>query len=222
MMRIRPTLSILSLIAANLVPLAGALALGWDAGVLVVLYWTENVIIGSYNILKIALARPQAPRGHAMKLILIPFFCVHFGIFCAVHGFFLRTFFTPPTGIDALLPRMEGISVVFLPNLMLSLIRSLSSSSWGIANWAIVGLLASHGISFVQNYLVGREYETQSITEAMFKPYVRVVALHVAILAGGVVVVRLGSPAPLLFVLVLFKICLDLFLHVKEHASRPR
>lgn len=222
MTRIRPILSILALVAANLIPLIGVFALGWDAGILVVLYWTENIIVGSFNILKIAFARSDPPGGHAIKLFLIPFFCLHFGIFTAVHGFFLKSLFTLPTQVESLLPRTQGISFVFLPNLSLDLIRSLSLSPWGIVEWAIVGLFASHGISFVLNYLWGREYETLSIMQAMFKPYLRVVALHVAILAGGLAILKLDSPISLLIALVFAKIGVDLVLHIKEHAFQVK
>lgn len=214
----KPQLSTISLIAANLIPLVGVFALGWDAGVLVVLYWTENVIVGSFNVLKIASVKSETLGGHAIKLFLIPFFCVHFGIFCAVHGFFLRTLFPLPSGVESLLPNGEQISLFFLPNLAISLIRQLSLATWGLAQWAIVGLFASHGISFVLNFLLGREYETLSIGRAMFSPYLRLVALHIAIIAGAVVVAFFGSSVPYLVVLVLLKTGIDLAMHRKEHA----
>src|SRR5882724_7957891 len=41
-----------ALIAANALPLFGVLFLGWDTFSIVALYWTENVIIGAINVLK--------------------------------------------------------------------------------------------------------------------------------------------------------------------------
>jgi hypothetical protein len=57
----RPLLypSTLVLLAANLLPLAGVLFWGWDAFVLLVLYWMETAAIGFWTIARIA----TAPRG---------------------------------------------------------------------------------------------------------------------------------------------------------------
>jgi membrane protein implicated in regulation of membrane protease activity len=41
--------------------------------------------------------------------------------------------------------------------------------------------------------------------------------MHIAILAGGVFVMTLDSPLPLLIILVLMKILVDLHLHKKSH-----
>jgi hypothetical protein len=42
------------LVLVNLPPLAGVLAFHWDVAALVVLYWSKNLVIGLYNILKMA------------------------------------------------------------------------------------------------------------------------------------------------------------------------
>jgi len=83
------TLSLLALVAANVVPLVGVVLLGWDAAVIVLLYWTENLVIGFYNILKMAMVKAPHSTVQNSKLFVIPFFCLHFGAFCAGHGFFL-------------------------------------------------------------------------------------------------------------------------------------
>ena len=90
----KPTLSTLALIVANLVPLAGVFLMGWDAAIIVLLYWTENLVIGFYNTLKIALVKvSDPPVGHLGKLFAIPFFWLHFGGFCGMHGLFLLVIF---------------------------------------------------------------------------------------------------------------------------------
>jgi hypothetical protein len=89
----KPSLSIQALTVANLLPLFGVVFLGWDAAAIVLLYWIENLIVGSINILRMILVKVESTAGQFQKLFMIPFFCVHFGGFCAVHGFFLLTFF---------------------------------------------------------------------------------------------------------------------------------
>jgi len=41
--------------------------------------------------------------------------------------------------------------------------------------------------------------------------------LHIAIIAGGFFVMALGSPVPLLIVIVIGKIMLDIKMHLREH-----
>ena len=53
----------------------------------------------------------------------------------------------------------------------------------------------------------------------MSRPYTRIVLLHVAIIAGGVPIMMLGSPVPLLCILVILKIGMDVWLHIKSHRA---
>jgi len=79
--------------------------------------------------------------------------------------------------------------------------------------WPLVALFISHGVSFVENYLVHGEYRTASLDKLMLRPYARMMILHVAIIVGGAFVMCLGSPVPLLAILVVLKLCLDLVFH---------
>jgi hypothetical protein len=209
-------LSVAALILANLAPLAGALFVGWDGRVVVLLYWVENLVVGFYAILKMALARVPKPSEQLKKLLLIPFFCVHFGGFCAIHGMFLLVLFKvggelgPPPFAHWLGP------LVFFQLLFWVVSRLWESLPPGML-WCVAGLVVSHGVSFVQNYLLGREYATLTPDRAMVQPYGRIVLMHVTILAGAAPVVLLGSPVPLLSILVLLKTAVDVLLHAYSH-----
>ena len=211
------SLSIVALVAANTVPLVGVLFFGWDAAVIVLLYWTENVVIGSYNILKMALLKVQSPVLHIGKLLAIPFFCVHFGGFCAVHGFFLLAMFSIGGGTESLFPKGHWPGPLVFVQLLVAVIRSLWRDHPAGMQWPVLCLFVSHGISFVQNYLLKKEYASLTIGKLMNQPYKRIVILHVAIIAGAMPVMALGSPVPLLCILVLLKVCMDIYLHTKEH-----
>ncbi len=52
-------ISVLFLIAVNMMPLFGVLFFGWSLFSVMFLYWIENGIIGFFNIFKIALACPR-------------------------------------------------------------------------------------------------------------------------------------------------------------------
>lgn len=212
--------SLLALVCANLVPLFGVLWLGWDTAAIVLLYWAENVMVGFYNILKIVLVRGEAPSSHLGKLLAVPFFCLHFGGFCAVHGVFLLAFFKPGDGLTAVFPANPWPAhLVFLQLLFGVLIVLWRQHPPGLV-WPVLGLLLSHGISFVQNYLGKKEYLDLTISVLMGQPYKRIMVMHVAVLAGGILIMALHSPLPLLLVLVGLKVFLDIHLHLKERRQR--
>ena len=216
------SLSILALILANIVPLVGVTFFNWDAIAIMLLYWVENLVIGFYNILKIAIVRVRLPRLHFVKLFAIPFFCLHFGAFCGGHGLFLLSIFKFESGGQFLAPEQAWPGfLVFLQMLISAATDFWQNRSPGMEE-LIIGLFISHGISFVQNYLMGKEYNTLTISELMNMPYKRIVILQVAIIFGGMLSMRFDSPIAMLYVLVLFKICVDIYLHMKEHRLDKR
>src|SRR5512135_1307407 len=81
------------LLLANAVPLFGVLLHQWTVFAVVLLYWGENVVVGGFNVLRMLFARPSEPIAQAAKLFLIPFFCVHYGMFTFVHGMFVFAIF---------------------------------------------------------------------------------------------------------------------------------
>lgn len=209
--------STISLVAANLVPLAGVIFFGWDAAALLLLYWAENLVIGFYTLLRIALASvgTASSGAHLAKLFLIPFFCVHFGAFCAVHGIFVQGFFYPDAKFDGL--ALPGPLIIV--GWGVSVVRNLAGNLPTGALLALASLFISHGTSFVENYLLRGEYRTADPGAQMARPYGRVVVLHVTIIVGAFAVMLLGTPVALVAVLVIIKLCMDLHLHRRSHGS---
>jgi hypothetical protein len=210
---------LVTLVAANLLPLWGVCFLKWDAFYIILLYWSENLAVGFYNILKIAAAKTRRPIEHLAKLFLIPFFIIHYGGFMAVHGFFVLAF-AQKTHQGASVPSVGGQSwpcfLVFV-QLLINVIRQMFSTIPPQMKFAVLALFISHGVSFVHNYLLAGEYKTAKPKDLMNQPYARVVVLHIALLAGGILAMAVGSPVPLLFVLIVGKIILDIKMHLREH-----
>lgn len=209
---------LLALIAANLLPLWGVCFFNWNAFYIILLYWSENLAVGFYNILKIAFAKVSRPVEHLAKLFLIPFFIIHYGGFMAVHGFFVLAF-AQQIQQGASVPSVGGRSwpcfLVFI-QLLLNVIRQMFSIIPAEMKYAVLALFVSHGVSFVHNYLLAGEYKTAKPKDLMNQPYARVVVLHIALLSGGILTMAVGSPVPLLFVLIIGKIVLDIKLHLRE------
>jgi len=134
-------------------------------------------------------------------LFIIPFFCVHYGMFTFVHGIFVVTLFGG--GMHG----MRGFPTV--------------STFWNVMRenelgWAILGLAVSHGVSFVTNYIGKGEYQRVGLNQLMQQPYGRIMVMHIAILFGGFLVMALHSPTPALLLLVALKTAFDLGSHVGE------
>jgi hypothetical protein len=194
-----PTLrsaSTLALLVANLIPVAGALLCGWNLGELMVLYWAESGVIAVYNVAKMAvIARWLAlPAG--------VFFFAHFGAFMAIHFLFVYELFVrgATRGAGATLAEVGAMFAALWP--------------------ALAALFVSHGISFWRNFIARREYVGRTLKQQMSAPYARIVAMHLALIVGGGVTLVLGSPTPVLLVLVALKIGADLRAHLRER--RPR
>jgi hypothetical protein len=198
------------LIAANLIPVGGVFFLGWGVFDVLLLYWTENVVIGVFNVLRMLMAQPANPASWLAKFVLVPFFIVHYGMFTAVHGFFLVAFFQDEaTGWN-----LPGPSAS-LSQTMFEIINSVVGRPGALL---VVGsLVLSHGYSFVVNYLGNGENTRASLQRLMSQPYSRVVVMHLTIIGMGFLVILTGTRAVGVVLLVVLKIAVDLHAHRAEH-----
>jgi len=209
------------LVAANLVPIAGALFWGWAVADVVLLYWIENLVIGFFNLLRIMFAQPDqseaAARGLeitggallAGKAAFASFFLVHYGAFCLAHGgVLLDLFVSGQRGgefietVDAVMNRGKGIVFALLHYKEMAL--------------AVLAIVASHGYSFFRNYLGRREYDGVDFKELMFRPYKRIFVTHIFVLAGGFALQAMKLPAAALVVFIAIKIFADVYYHRAE------
>lgn len=216
MLKLNP--STLALVTANLVPLAGVVFVGWDASIIVLLYWTENLIIGFYNSLKITFVKvSDPPVGHIFKIFPILFFWLHFGGFCGMHGLFLIYFFKIGTSGQSVFPEVLWPGPFAFVHLLVNTVVHLWQHHPKGMFWPVLCLFASHGISFVQNYLGQKEYLNLTIGKLMTQPYTRIFIMHITVIAGGWIIMLLKSPMVMVTLFVLFKTALDFYFHSREH-----
>jgi hypothetical protein len=198
---------------ANLVPLVGVLFFGWSLTTIVALYWLENGVVGLFALARMATAegvdedpgsvtingRPvsaaQLRNPVTARVVLMPFFALHYGMFWLVHGVFV--WFALPMIWEQMGGATGGPSLV-------------------ACLWALPVLVLSHGASFVYNWWLGGERYTSSPSREMGAPYGRVVILHVTIVLGAFLVAFLGSPIWALVLLVGLKTVADLAAHLAE------
>jgi hypothetical protein len=185
--------STLALIIANLVPVAGTVFLGWKLSDVMVLYWAESAIIGFWNVCKIVVI------GRWFALLAGPFFIGHFGGFMAVHFLFVYTLFVKGIGGGESGGDLSEVAGLF------------------IALWpALLALFLSHGYSFFANFLGRQEYRGRTTGDQMGEPYSRIVFMHLALIFGGGLTLVLGSPTPVLLLVIGAKTWFDLRAHLKQ------
>lgn len=214
----RDRLPLLALVIANLVPVVGVFLFDWDARNLLLLYWLENLVVGGYTLLRMLHA------GGVKALFLAAFFSFHYSFFCAGHGIFIL--FISGMGGDTVDTPQEFGDGSWGPLLPFAMLRDLFD--WiavhmpGLIALPLLAFVVSHGISTVAHHFLGDEDAGRDAGDIMFDPYKRIVALHIAVLAGAGVVVGAGagSAAPALLILIGIKIAIDVHQHRSTHRKR--
>ncbi len=219
--------SAILLVAVNLIPIIGVAWWGWSLMMILALYWVESGIVGIINIFKIRRAAggrdepPVTVEGNritirmsgSMALMgtgpLIGFFVLHYGIFWVVHGVFV---FLLPLFAGLASPQIDTSA----PNFGIGPMDFGPLPLDGLL-FATVGLAVSHAVSFYANFLGRGEYLRVTPQEQMLSVYGRVVALHVTIVAGAMLIALFGSPIAALYLLVGVKTIIDLGLHLRSH-----
>lgn len=193
--------STVALLMANMVPLFGALFWGWKTYDILVVFWLENVVIGVLNVARMVSTLILSRRFALIPMI--PFFCFHYGMFTMGHGFFIKLMFGPGSENGFEPAPDHNLFDVPLPE--------------GEQFLALIALLFSHTVSFVVNFIGKGEYKKATEKTLMTSPYARIIVLHIAILFGGFAVEATGETIFALVLLVVLKIAIDLFAHLREH-----
>jgi hypothetical protein len=197
--------TVVALIAANLIPLYGVVHWDWDLFVLMTAYWMETGIIGFFTAVRMAVV------GRWAAVLMIPFFCIHFGGFMAGHFLFLWALFADETARQAASLGEAARRIV------------IDTGLWA----AVVAMFISHGVSFYINFLrprlrrsaaeAGRE--NQDVGKIMMTPYGRIVVMHLTILFGAALVQFFQTRTAAFVLLVALKIVADVAAHVRTNFS---
>lgn len=186
MRTLRFFLGLVALLLVSTIPLIGLIFGGWQAADLMLCFWVESLVVGIFTMFKLARYTDR---------FLLYFFPVHFGLFMLVHLIFL---------VVGSMVNFFGIPAVTDPVSLL-----VGTVIFGF------GCIGSHGLSFLTNFLHGREWERRSAMYYFVLPYSRIVPMHLAIIFGA-----LAGFAPIL--LLLIKYLVDVVGYIIEHASLAR
>lgn len=185
------SLSLIALIAVNLIPLIGTTYANWNIFSVMLMYWLETAIIGWFTVKRmrfLALKANENPKDpFSFNVFLLPFFCLHFGIFMFVHLIFVFAFFFS------------------------------SQISWPGVIFMFASLYFSHWLSYSQNFIEHMEYKSVTQDSLFWRPYPRVIVMHLTVIFGGALTMSLNQPKAGLMVLIVFKTIIDAISHVAEH-----
>jgi len=196
-----------AILAVDLFPIFAVLTLGWGAAPLVFLYWLENLIIGAVALARmIATSVKHSPIGLIGMAFLGPFFVVHYGMFCFVHGIFVHAFAEMSNASAAPgFPTPPG------------LIGGALASGTNMTTFVLV-IIALQVFLFVQDFLIGGEYRRTTVDKEMMAPYGRIIVLHIAIFAGAGAMAAFGEPLWGILGLIGLRALWGVFLSVRRRA----
>jgi hypothetical protein len=206
--------STILVLVADLYPLAGVLWWGWDAFVLLMLYWMETAVIAFWALARILALPPEADEAGKslierikLRFGLTLFFLVHASAFMGAHLLFLWSVFSGQWGRTIHNP-YDFIHQMVLPFHL----------------WVPLGLaFVARGIAFVRDiwsrhshaaFAAGSvEQQNNAIGAIVGGLYGRIVLMHVTILSGVWAAKKLGSIGPFVL-LIAIKTVFDVLIHV--------
>ena len=213
----------LILIAANLVPLIGVIFWGWDAFVLLMLYWLETAVIAFWTIVRIA-TMPRDALGDikfegaaqpSSPLALAAFFTVHAGIFMGVHFAFLWALFSGdwPQKVHGPGGFVEQIIIdtgLWLPLAVLFVVRGALMLFDSVEPWLQRTFRIAPARAEGRSMLSPGE----SLLSGL---YVRIVVMQVTIIIGAWFALLIGTAGAYVF-LIAIKTAIDVALQIGGNA----
>jgi hypothetical protein len=184
----------IAILISNVLVIIYTMVDGWDIGLMMIIYWTQSVIIGFFHLFRIQLLRSFCTKGFTSNGQPVPeppagkwstaiFLAVHYGFFHLVYAIFLIGFVTDGSG--------GGLSVYLVSALVFFL---------------------GHGYSFYQNVKSDLE-RRPNLGTMMFLPYARILPMHLTILLGNL----LGSSGYSVILFSGLKTAADYLMHIVEH-----
>ncbi|MEO0883760.1 MAG: DUF6498-containing protein [Pseudomonadota bacterium] len=189
----------------NLIPIFAVLFLGWGAAPIIFLYWLENIVLGVITLFRMTAATmKEHPIGLAGMVFYGPFFTVHYGMFCFVHGVFLASFATMGTP--------DETTEFFSP---ITIFQTALSSGQNMVTFLAV-IAAWHVAVFILDDIMRGQFRRTSLEKEMMAPYGNLIVLHIALLLGGGLTMALGDPLLGVLALVLLRAAWGIFMDMRR------
>lgn len=190
------------LVAVNLVPLYFVWFEGWDASKMFLVYCLETVLIGIFNVFKMAAVtlfiKPRdewemnGTKTKLSGLFFILFFIVHYGLFVLVQTSF---FF--------------GLSGLFHGNTYVDTIKNIPVILGHEGQLMLLVFVAYYMLQTVSGFFANGEYKTIAMGKLMFQPYGRIFIQQFVVIIGSIF---LGFGAGKIFMLIF--VCIKIYFEV--------
>jgi len=197
--------SVAVLVAANLVPLAGVAWWNLPLRDVIFLYWMENLVVGVCTSVRMFTSDLEASLNYPVGTLLFIglFFWLHYGLFCWFHFEFLVVLF-PPEAYES-------------KDMVPTVVRLLRAPGMQIALAAIV---VGQAYASLRDRRPSDEKSDAFWMRIILQSYLRIVVVHVFIIAGGAVLDSFQSPLPAMVAFVAIKGGLEAFAYLKGSALR--
>lgn len=194
------------LIAANLLPVAGVWFFGWNPKQVFIVYCMETIIIGFYNLVKMAIITAvrktdiwdnNGSQTRVSGLVFIFFFLVHYGMFVAIQ---MGLFF----GISGIADEYKiGFFSFFYkwPQLL--------------TPGAVIMLgvfFISYGYKMFAEFIIPGLYRTTSLGLQMFQPYMRIFIQQFVVILGSFFLL-FGAGKIFILIFALVKIAFEVYVN---------
>jgi hypothetical protein len=163
------------------------------------IYWLQSVVIGAVNIPRLYLAnmdkfdirvngkllQMDTPEQlKKVKVILPIFFLIHYGTFHLVYAVFLWVFAQP------------GVTMA-LGETVTNGIMLNSPISWFWVGVSGLAFAVHHWLAFAaeRKYILDHPDQAPPASKVMFRPYMRIIPMHLIIIAGPVIAMLFGNVA---------------------------
>lgn len=179
------------LLFSNFLPLVGVILWEWSPFIILLLYWLENVAVGVTTALKIFLCQGGDMKERAGTG---GFFALHYGIFTLVHGVFVFA-------LGGFLGKQYYGGKIW-------------ENNWWLLGLTAISLVGSHAFDFIYDYLWEGRGRQLSPNQLMWRPYPRMLVLHVTIVLGVFLAMAIGGSWPVIALLVVLKTVVDVVLQL--------
>ncbi|MBK8610330.1 MAG: hypothetical protein IPL84_10395 [Chitinophagaceae bacterium] len=206
------TISDYFLIIVNLIPVYGVWFEGWNAAQIFLVFCLETVIIGVFNIVKMAcvtlFVKPKDvwnSEGTITKvsgLFFIIFFTVHYGFFVFIQT---QIFFS--------------VSGILENKSFFSSYRDIPRALGSDGQLVLLIFIVYYTLQTFYDFFLSGEYKTISMGKLMFQPYGRIFIQQFVVIAGAVFI-AMGLNTIFIMILVFVKLGFDLFINFDDFLNK--
>ena len=200
------------LIIVNLIPVYGVWYEGWNAAQIFLVYCLETVIIGLFNVLKIACVTifvkpkdvwPNA-GGNSLKsgLFFIIFFILHYGIFVFVQT---QIFFS--------------VSGLIKDDPVFGMYRQIPAALGDEGKLLLLIFMVYYTLHNLFSFFLSCEYRKTSMVKLMFQPYGRIFVQQFVVIVGSMFL-TLGATKVFILVLAAVKIFFETYVNFDSFINK--